>query len=117
MPQKRLLQGRIDLSLYGLDTAPGHLAQWRQAGTDGRAVQQHGAGTAIARVAANLGAAQAQVFAQDLGQAARRIGGQHMPLTVHRQGAGIDGPVHGAASAPTSPATARRNSSVAAWAR
>ena len=50
------------------------------------AVEQHGAGTAVAGMAADLGASQAEVVAQHIREAARRLGDElvSLPLTLMR---------------------------------
>ena len=68
----------------GDDIAALDLAQRHQAGADLLAIQQHRAGAAIAGIAADLGAGQAEILAQHIGQAPdrRRIDGDAvLPLT------------------------------------
>ena len=55
--------------LDGHDIAAFDLPQRHQAGADLLALQQHGAGAAIPGIAADLGAGQAQILAQRLGEA------------------------------------------------
>ena len=51
------------------DRAALGLAQRDQAGADLRAVEQHGAGAAVAGVAADLGAGEPEIVAQHVGEA------------------------------------------------
>jgi hypothetical protein len=59
-------------ALDGRDRAPAALGCGHEAGADGRAVAEDGAGTAVASIAADLGAGQMQAIAQHVGQ---RFGG------------------------------------------
>ena len=90
-------------ALDGGDVAPLDAGRWRQARADRRTIHQHGAGPAIACVAANLGPGLAQTLTQDLGQTFGWWGVHRHDPTVERE---TD---HAVASA-----TARRTSSVAA---
>ena len=90
------------VGLDRLDLAPLGPGGGGEAGAGGAAVDQHGAGAAIPGIAADLGAGQAEVFAQNLGQAA---GGGGVAVAG---GAVQDEARHGAQSR-----TARRRSSAA----
>ena len=77
MIEKRLLQRReravgVGQALDRLDRPAVHLAHRHQAGADLPAVEQHGAGAAVAGIAADLGAGEAEVVAQRGGQARDR---------------------------------------------
>ena len=76
MPEERSLQGgkpAVAEPLHGRDIVAGRAGGWHQAGAGRRAVHQNCAGTAIACVAAHLGAGQAEVVAQDGGKSAHRL--------------------------------------------
>src|ERR1700722_8218182 len=55
-------------ALYGGDTMTVGLDGKHQAGTDGRAVEENGAGAADPMFAANMGAGEFQMFAQEIRQ-------------------------------------------------
>ena len=105
--------------LDGHDGAAGHLADRHQAGADLPSVEQHGAGAAIAGVAADLGAGEAEIVAQHVGEAARRIARAARPALPFRVNAiGSAGDLMRPPPAATrEAATARRTSSSAAWRR
>ena len=78
-PEEGLLQrrqpGRAGMRgqpFDGDDAAIGGLGDRRQAGADGAAVEEDGAGAARPAVAADLGAGEAEIVAQHLGQPAHR---------------------------------------------
>ena len=95
----------------GDDGAPRRAGGGGEAGADGLAVEEDGAGAAVAGVAADLGAGEAGVLAQELREAAGRGGVEDGGAAV--QGEAEGGAVEVHASAPT----ARRRSSAAASAR
>ncbi len=89
------------------DLAARRLPGGHEAGANLLAVHQHRAGAAVARVAADLGAGQAQLLAQDLGQPCRRRDGKRDAAAVDFEAQeGLLG-VHGAAPSSLS---ARRTS-------
>ena len=98
--------------LDGDHVAPGRARQRRQAGADRLPVEQHGAGAAVAGIAADLGAGQPQLAAQHLREPPARCGIDPREAAVDGQFEGM-GVLHGAAPAARS-ASARRSSSVAA---
>ncbi len=93
--------------LERLDAGAVDLAGRNEAGAGLPPVDQHGAGTAVARVAADLHAFQAEVIAQHLGQASGRVGFDLLTFASD-----VEGQRHAGTCAK-----ARRTSSAAAWAR
>ena len=77
-------------ALDGLDGAVAHLQREELAGVDGSAVEQDGAGAALAAVAAALGAGEVELVAQ---------GAQERPAMVDLQLAGLAVDVEGDAGA------------------
>jgi len=62
-----------------------NLGERREAGADLAPVDEHRAGAAVARVAANLGAGEAELVAQHVGQARNRRGRRAHRATVQRE--------------------------------
>ncbi len=105
-------------ALDGGDVAADGGGGRRQAGADRLSVQQHGAGAAVAGVAADLGAGQAQHLAERVREAARRVAGQGGLGAVDRQARRRVVEAHGVTcTARATCATVRRTSSAAACAR
>jgi hypothetical protein len=89
MGQERVVQplvARVGRQAFNRDHAPpGALPDRDEAGADLLTIQQDGAGSAIASIAADLGAGEAKFLAQQVGEAAeRRSGRRHRPA-VHGQ--------------------------------
>ena len=72
--------------LDGQHLAPLDLSHRRHAGTDLAAVQQHRAGAAIARIAADLGAGHRQLFTEHVGEAPDRVGADLGRVAVEGEG-------------------------------
>ncbi len=92
------------------DAASGNLAGGNQAGADLRTVEQHRAGAAIAGVAADLGAGGAELVAQHIGEASRR-------LDLHGDGSAVETEIDALARVPhgaTSPSRLRATRASAA---
>ena len=70
-------------ALHGLHVAPCGLGQRHHAAADLGAVEQHRAGAAVARVAADLGPGQAEIVAERIGEAPQR-------WRVHRHRPSVD---------------------------
>jgi len=107
-------------ALDGGDGAAARLGHGREAGAHLPAVQQHRAGAAVASVAADLGAREAQLVAQQVRQprGGRRAHGHRR--AVHREGDGFGGwarVVHGKAASAPRVESSRRSSVPAASSR
>src|SRR5262249_47023854 len=83
--QRRELAGRRE-TFDRRDRAPGDLAERHQAGTDRCAIEQHGAGAAITGIAADLGAGEAEIVAQQIGKAPDRLGPDRYRAAVEPKG-------------------------------
>ena len=97
-------------ALDGLDRAPSACAGRHEAGADLHAVEEHGAGAAVAGTAADLGAGEAELVAQRLRRAARRDRprpSDRSPFTVSAMPRPSGAP-HQAALLCGCPASARR---------
>ena len=79
------LDARAGQPLDGGDAAAGDAGGGRQAGADRDAVEKHGAGAAVAGVAADLGAGETGLLAQKVGEPARRRGLERPRDTVQHQ--------------------------------
>ena len=77
-PAKCILRQAFD----GGDGGALHLAERRQAGAYRLSVQQHGACTAVASVASDLRAGQAQILAEHLAQPPQRVAGDARLLAI-----------------------------------
>ncbi len=75
-------------ALDGRDLAADRGGGRREAGADGSAVEQHRAGAAVARIAADLGAGEAQHLAQRVGEAPGRLDAQPCRRAVDGQTGG-----------------------------
>ena len=73
-------------SLDGADLPARQRGDRHQAGEHGMAVQLHGAGSALAQAAAELGAVQPEIVAQHIQQRRGGIGVHRVVVTVHGQG-------------------------------
>src|SRR5207302_1752803 len=72
-------------SFDGLDFAPSDLRNLCLAGSDRTAIEQHGAGAALAFAAAVFGSREIQVFAQHLEQGAPGLCGNALRFSVERE--------------------------------
>ena len=108
-------EGGAGEALDGGDAAAGGAGGGGQAGADRVAVEEHGAGAAVAGVAADLGAGEAGCLAEEVGEAAGRGGLEAGRAAV--EGEAQRRAVVGHRRGPARAATARRSSSVAASAR
>ena len=88
---------------------PGHRGRLREARAHGLAVDEHGAGAALALAAAVLGAGQVELVAQNAKQALRRVGLDAATTAVDQQLEGCHVPILAGCSARVLPeATGRR---------
>jgi hypothetical protein len=98
-----ILQGAelavLGQALDGDDRATGDLRHRHEAGADLAAVEPHRAGAAVAGVATDLGAGEAEVVAQDVGQAAHGIDVEVDLAAVEREGDLLGRRSHRASSA------------------
>ena len=81
---------RVQLAVLGESLDRDHLCAVvrdgeRQAGVDAAAIEQHGAGAALAVVAALLGAGEPELLAQHVEQGTARIHGERQRLAVDQQ--------------------------------